>query len=165
MPSSRQARMTRTAISPRLAIRIFWSTGPYPGAVSASAATPSSGSGWPEPFAVTWVEETGSTNADLVAAARAGASAGTVLVADHQTAGRGRLDRTWQAPPGASLLLSVLFRVDLPVADAHLLTTAVGVSAVDACQELTEVQARLKWPNDIVVDAGSSTVRKLGGIL
>jgi BirA family transcriptional regulator, biotin operon repressor / biotin---[acetyl-CoA-carboxylase] ligase len=112
-----------------------------------------------------WVDETGSTNRDLLDLAAAGAADGTVLVADHQTAGRGRLDRVWHAPPGGSLLVSVLFRLGLPVADSHLLTTAVGVSAVEACREVAEVPALLKWPNDVVVDAGFPTVRKLGGIL
>ena len=54
------------------------------------------------------VNQTGSTNADLLAAARSGAAAGTVLVAEEQTAGRGRLDRSWQSEPGASLTFSVL---------------------------------------------------------
>ena len=57
---------------------------------------------------VRWVAETGSTNADLLALATAGRPEGTVLVADHQTAGRGRLSRVWTAPPGSSILLSVL---------------------------------------------------------
>ena len=59
---------------------------------------------------VRWVAETGSTNADVLALARDGGREGIVLVADHQTAGRGRLGRTWEAPPGASLLVSVLLR-------------------------------------------------------
>ena len=112
-----------------------------------------------------WVAETGSTNRDLLDLAAAAAPDGTVLVADHQTSGRGRLDRSWHAPPGGSLLVSVLFRLGLPVADSHLLTTAVGVSAVEACRNLTPVAAHLKWPNDVVVDLGGSGVRKLGGIL
>jgi len=74
-----------------------------------------------------WVAETGSTNRDLLDLAAAAAPDGTVLVADHQTSGRGRLDRSWHAPPGGSLLVSVLFRLGLPVADSHLLTTAVGL--------------------------------------
>lgn len=112
-----------------------------------------------------WVAETGSTNRDLLDLAAGAASDGTVLVADHQTSGRGRLDRSWHAPPGGSLLVSVLFRLGLPVADSHLLTTAVGVSAVEACRNLTPVAAQLKWPNDVVVDLGGAGVRKLGGIL
>ena len=65
---------------------------------------------------VRWITETGSTNADLLAAAAEGAPEGVVLVADHQSAGRGRLDRTWVAPAGSSLLVSVLLR---PQQDRH----------------------------------------------
>src|SRR5690606_30507385 len=79
---------------------------------------------------VEWVDETGSTNADLLEAARAGAPE-QVLVADPQTAGRGRLGRSWHSPPGTSLTFSVLVRPDLPVADGHLLTSALAVSAID----------------------------------
>ncbi|HEY6530663.1 MAG TPA: hypothetical protein VIY72_00060, partial [Acidimicrobiales bacterium] len=64
------------------------------------------------------VAETGSTNADLLAAAAAGEPADLVLVADHQTAGHGRLGREWTAPPGSSLLVSVLLRPDLAPGDA-----------------------------------------------
>ena len=60
---------------------------------------------------VRWVGSTGSTNTDAMALARDGEPEGIVLVADHQAAGRGRLGRTWQAPPGASLLVSVLLRL------------------------------------------------------
>ncbi|OWY61991.1 biotin--[acetyl-CoA-carboxylase] ligase [cyanobacterium TDX16] len=118
---------------------------------------------------VEWVGETGSTNADLLARARAGASDGLVLVADHQAAGRGRLGRSWEAPPGASLLVSVLLRPDVPLARAHLLTVALGLAAVEALEELAEVPAALKWPNDVVVpdsQVGDGPIdRKLGGIL
>ena len=65
---------------------------------------------------VRWVAETGSTNADALELARQGEAEGVVLVADHQTAGRGRLGRTWQAPPGASLLCTVLLRPPAAVA-------------------------------------------------
>src|SRR5262249_9172267 len=96
---------------------------------------------------VRWVDETGSTNADLTAAARAGACDGTVLVADHQTAGRGRADRVWTAPPGSSLLLSVLLRPS--AAFAPFAGMAVGVAATDGIAAATGVQVRLKWPNDL----------------
>ncbi len=107
------------------------------------------------------VAETGSTNSDLLVAARDGGPE-RVLVADHQTAGRGRLDRAWEAPPGASLLMSVLVRPPFPDGDVHLLPTALGVAAVDAVRELAAVPVGLKWPNDIV-DPQSD--RKLGGLL
>src|SRR4051812_41108849 len=87
-------------------------------------------------FDVRRVDETGSTNADLLAAAARGEREGAVLVADHQTAGRGRLGRTWEAPPGASLLLSILLRPDLAIDDAHAVTAAVGLAARAACAEV-----------------------------
>jgi len=111
---------------------------------------------------VRWVAETGSTNRDLLDLARAGAPDGIVLVADHQTAGRGRLDRTWVAPPGASLLASVLVRPRLDPADAPLLTVAMALSVADA-DVARPARARLKWPNDVVVDG--EPPRKLAGIL
>lgn len=107
---------------------------------------------------VRWVAETGSTNADALALARDGAPEGVVLVADHQRAGRGRLGRTWTAPPGASLLTTVLLRPPAGVADAATLAAALAMAeAVEAC---TGVRALLKWPNDLVVDG-----RKLAGVL
>jgi BirA family biotin operon repressor/biotin-[acetyl-CoA-carboxylase] ligase len=108
---------------------------------------------------VTWVEETGSTNADLMAAARAGAPNGTVLVADHQTAGRGRLGRTWRAPPGSALLCSILLR-PAPEAVLHGAVWAVALAARQAVSELAGVEPDLKWPNDLL-----SGGRKLAGVL
>ena len=102
--------------------------------------------------------ETGSTNADAAALARAGAPEGVVLVADHQTAGRGRLGRSWVAPPGASLLTTVLLRPR--VADADLVLPAVATAMAAAVAVCTGVDARLKWPNDLTVDD-----RKLAGVL
>jgi BirA family biotin operon repressor/biotin-[acetyl-CoA-carboxylase] ligase len=101
-----------------------------------------------------------STNTALLAAGRDGAAEGLVYVADHQTAGRGRLDRRWEAPPGSSLLVSVLLRPSIAPADAHWVTAVVGLAASDACASVAGFAARLKWPNDLVVDD-----RKLGGIL
>lgn len=112
------------------------------------------------------VAETGSTNADLLARARVGEPDGTVLVADHQTAGRGRLGRTWEAPPGSSLLVSLLVRPGPPAGQAHLLTVALGLAALDALEEVAGLRAWLKWPNDLVVpDDRGGADRKLGGIL
>ena len=105
-----------------------------------------------------WVAETGSTNTDLLEAVAAGAPDRTVLVTDHQTAGRGRLDRRWDAPPGANLLVTVLLRaVPEPPSD---LTRRVGVAAADAARALTGADVRLKWPNDLLLGD-----RKLAGIL
>jgi BirA family biotin operon repressor/biotin-[acetyl-CoA-carboxylase] ligase len=107
---------------------------------------------------VTVVDETGSTNADLLDAASHGAPDRSVLMARHQTAGRGRLERTWEAPPGSNLLVSVLFR-QLPP-HVHQLTQRVALAACAACQALTGVNPQLKWPNDLVIGDA-----KLGGIL
>ena len=104
------------------------------------------------------VLETGSTNADLLEQAESGAANGTVLRADFQTAGRGRLGRDWQAPPGANLLVSLLFRV-VPE-HVHALTQMVALAASRAAARTTGVQSELKWPNDLLVGN-----RKLAGVL
>ena len=114
---------------------------------------------------VRWVAETGSTNRDLLDAAAEGAREGLVLIADHQTAGRGRLDRSWIAPAGASLLVSALLRPAVGSEDLFLLTLACGLAAVDAIEAIAGVRPGLKWPNDLVVAAGPLADRKLGGIL
>ena len=111
-------------------------------------------------YQVEWVSETGSTNADLLAAARRGPETNRVLVADHQSAGRGRRGRTWEATPQSSLLFSVLTRPEIPIAAAHLVTTALAMGAVEACDSLVGVRPGLKWPNDLVVED-----RKLAGVL
>lgn len=106
------------------------------------------------------VPETGSTNADLLAEAAAGAPHRSVLFTDHQTAGRGRLDRRWDAPPGANLLVSFLFRDGREGASPVELMRRIALAAVDAVAEVAGVHARLKWPNDVLVDG-----RKLAGLL
>ena len=111
-------------------------------------------------YQVEWVSETGSTNADLLAAARRGSETNRVLVADYQSAGRGRRGRTWEAAPESSLLFSVLSRPEIPVAGAHLVTTALALGALEACDSLAGVRPGLKWPNDLVVED-----RKLAGVL
>ena len=107
---------------------------------------------------VTWVAETGSTNADVLALARAGAPEGTAVVADHQTAGRGRLGRRWQAPAGSSLLVTVLLRP--PPDEVEAATTVAALAMAEAVEASTGVRALLKWPNDLTVDD-----RKLAGVL
>jgi BirA family transcriptional regulator, biotin operon repressor / biotin---[acetyl-CoA-carboxylase] ligase len=111
---------------------------------------------------IRWVAETGSTNADALALARDGAPEGLVLVADHQTAGRGRRDRVWVAPPAGSLLVSVLLRPPAPVAGA--VTMAVAVALAAAVEQVAGVSAVLKWPNDLVVETAAGE-RKLAGLL
>jgi BirA family biotin operon repressor/biotin-[acetyl-CoA-carboxylase] ligase len=107
------------------------------------------------------VAETGSTNADVAALARNGAAEGTVVVADHQVAGRGRMDRTWDSPAGTSLTVSYLLRpAGVPPARWPWLPLLVGVAVTAAVRALTSVDAVLKWPNDVLVGD-----RKLAGIL
>src|SRR6516165_2897416 len=89
-----------------------------------------------------------STNRYLLECAAAGAPEGVVAVADEQTAGRGRLGRSWIAPPRAALLVSVLLRPQLPVERVHLVTLAGALAALDA---LPDAGAQLKWPNDVVI--------------
>ena len=104
---------------------------------------------------------TGSTNADLLARAAAGAPEGTVLAAEEQRSGRGRMGRAWVSPPRSALTFSVLLR-PLPVPPARLgwLPLLTGVAVTSAVRAVTAVDAQLKWPNDVLVRAA-----KLAGIL
>ncbi len=155
--------MTRTAISPRLAISTLENT-LYGGRVDLDRARFGlSGSRF---SAIDWVADIGSTNATLLERARTGAPE-QVLGADHQTAGRGRLGRVWQAPSGASILCSILVRPDVAPGESQSLTAALGLAAADACSTVSGFDPGLKWPNDLVaVGAGADgTDRKLAGIL
>jgi BirA family biotin operon repressor/biotin-[acetyl-CoA-carboxylase] ligase len=107
------------------------------------------------------VPETGSTNAALVAAAGEESPEGAVLVAEHQVAGRGRLDRVWTSPPRAGITVSFLLRPDVPAARRGWLPLLTGVALAEAVGEVTGVRASLKWPNDLLAGDG----RKLAGIL
>lgn len=107
-----------------------------------------------------YLPETGSTNDELRRLARAGAPEGTLVIADYQSAGRGRFDRHWTAPPGSSLLMSLLFRPDLAPRQVQRLTMICGLAIADSIEAETGLHVGLKWPNDIVVRGG-----KAGGIL
>jgi BirA family biotin operon repressor/biotin-[acetyl-CoA-carboxylase] ligase len=104
--------------------------------------------------------EIGSTNIEAVRLAREGAPDGTLVIADSQSAGKGRLGRQWFAPPGSALLFSLLLRPPLAPALAQRATMVCTLGAMRAIVALSGVPARIKWPNDLVV-AG----RKLGGVL
>jgi BirA family biotin operon repressor/biotin-[acetyl-CoA-carboxylase] ligase len=112
------------------------------------------------------VQRTGSTNSDLVARAAAGkAAAGAVLVAEEQTAGRGRLDRQWTAPPRSGLFFSVLLRpTEVPVARWGWIPLLTGVAVATGLSRAAGVDTALKWPNDLLVTVGGEE-RKAGGIL
>ncbi len=102
-----------------------------------------------------------STNRYLLEEARAGAPEGVVVVAGHQTAGRGRLDRRWEAPAGTNLLVSILLRPDLPPDQRHLAAAVVALAAAEAAEDLTDLRLDLKWPNDLLAPDG----RKVAGVL
>ena len=107
------------------------------------------------------VAGTASTNADLAAAARSGAAEGAVLVAEEQSAGRGRLGRVWQSPPRAGIAASVLLRpAGVPASRYGWLPLLAGVALVESVRDLAAVEAVLKWPNDLLIDE-----RKCAGIL
>ena len=104
------------------------------------------------------LDETASTNDRGRELALGGAPHGTVVVAERQTAGRGRQGRTWTAPPGRALTLSVLARME--PARMELLSLAVALAVCHACEETAAVECTVKWPNDVWIDG-----RKVAGIL
>ncbi len=101
-----------------------------------------------------------STNSQLLTLSQAGAPHGVVVVADHQVRGRGRMNRSWLAPAGTSLLVSVLLRIELSVDQLHLAGMVMGLAVADACQVAAGVTLWLKWPNDV-----TDGQRKLAGVL
>jgi len=115
-------------------------------------------------------QSTGSTNADVAAAARDGAPEGLVIVADEQTAGRGRLDRVWTSPPAAGIAVSLLLRpgtadqergrAPVPVGRYGHLPLLAGVALAESVSRLSLRDAELKWPNDLLIDD-----RKCAGLL
>jgi len=107
------------------------------------------------PWRVRLLAETGSTNSDVAEAARLGEAEGLVVIAEHQTAGRGRRDRTWMSTPRAGLWLSVLLRPAVDVARWGWLPLLTGVALAD-----TVPGSRLKWPNDLLLNGA-----KAAGIL
>ena len=109
---------------------------------------------------VLYFPRTGSTNDVAHAEAATGALDGLLVIADEQTAGRGRLDRRWWAPPGSSLLMSLLLRPPLPPNQAGQLTMCLGLAAIEGIEAVTGLRPALKWPNDLLLNG-----RKLGGML
>ncbi|HEY9784561.1 MAG TPA: biotin--[acetyl-CoA-carboxylase] ligase [Candidatus Obscuribacterales bacterium] len=102
----------------------------------------------------------GSTNTRAAELASEGAPEGVFVVARQQTAGRGRLGRTWVSPPDAGLYISVILRPTTPPYKLPVITLACGVAAAEAIASVSRVRVGLKWVNDLIVDG-----RKLGGIL
>ena len=108
-----------------------------------------------------YLERTGSTNDVLREMADQGAPEGAIVVADEQTAGRGRMGRVWAAPPRSSLLLSALFRPALPPEHVYRLVMVCGLAAAEACEEEEGIgRVDVKWPNDLQISG-----KKLAGVL
>jgi len=113
---------------------------------------------------ITWrvehFEEINSTNTYVSVKAKEGASEGLVALADYQSAGRGRLDRTWEAPPRSALMCSILLSPPMAPDEMQLVVAAVALSARSALGALCSVYPQLKWPNDLIVDD-----KKIAGLL
>ncbi|MEZ5380521.1 MAG: biotin--[acetyl-CoA-carboxylase] ligase [Microthrixaceae bacterium] len=112
--------------------------------------------------------ETDSTNTlvrTLVEELPAGSPPRAVAVADRQVAGRGRLDRRWESPVGATLMMSVAHEVPLDTELLGALPLAMGLGALEAIDEVTGQALGLKWPNDLVAAHPDGTMAKVGGIL
>lgn len=111
-------------------------------------------------WSVHCLSETGSTNQDLRKMAEQGAAEGTVLVADQQSAGRGRLGRRWESPAGVNLYCSILLRPQIPPQQAPQMTFLSAVATAEAMIETFHLPVRVKWPNDLLVGG-----RKIAGML
>jgi BirA family biotin operon repressor/biotin-[acetyl-CoA-carboxylase] ligase len=168
MPRSRHVRAIRIAISPRLAIRSFCframtghdiASGVGEVAVDRGTlerAAAAAGSTAP----VRWDDVTTSTNETAMRLASEGAPAWTLVAAGHQTRGRGRAGRTWADRSGRALLLSVVLRPALDAERLGLVSLATGAAMADAISRVAGLDARCKWPNDLLVDGA-----KVGGVL
>ena len=111
---------------------------------------------------IEWHDSIGSTMTRAAELAHIGAVSGTVVAAHHQTAGQGRLGRTWHSPPRTGLYFTQILRPDLPPTELPVVTLALGVAVADALQMFASLAVDLRWPNDVLT-LGSG--RKLAGIL
>ncbi len=102
----------------------------------------------------------GSTNAEAMRLAAAGAPEGTLVIADEQTAGRGRAGRRWLTPPGSGLAASLVLRPELPGSQIGHLALLGGVATAQAIESLCKLRPQLKWPNDVWINE-----KKVAGIL
>jgi BirA family biotin operon repressor/biotin-[acetyl-CoA-carboxylase] ligase len=162
-------RITRTAISPRFAIKTFGflAIGVSCGIRSAEGSVVRSELDLERALAAAglraparWEEVTGSTNETAYELASDGAPEWTLVAAGHQTAGRGRLGRAWEDVAGGALLCSIVLRPSVPPGDAGLLTLLAGAAWAETAREVAGVDAMAKWPNDLLVNEA-----KAGGVL
>jgi BirA family transcriptional regulator, biotin operon repressor / biotin---[acetyl-CoA-carboxylase] ligase len=107
-----------------------------------------------------YFDEVGSTQKVAAEMVEAGAASGTVVIADQQTAGRGRLGRSWHSPPGKNLYATVILRPKMPIAEVPRLSLVAGVAAAEAIATVAPRMVALKWPNDVWLKG-----RKAGGII
>lgn len=107
-----------------------------------------------------WLKETDSTNEEIKRRAAEGAPDGLWIVADKQTAGRGRRGRSWESADEGNLYMSLLLRPAIPKENAAMITLVMALSVAEAISEMTGLEVKIKWPNDIVIDG-----KKAVGIL
>ncbi len=105
-------------------------------------------------------KEVGSTNDIAVSLAEKGHPHGTIVIAESQSKGKGRLGRRWHSPPGSNIFMSIILRPELPPYDVTIMTFLSAVSCARAIRKETGVDVRIKWPNDLMASG-----RKMGGIL
>ena len=130
--------------------------------LSAEAITRALGGRETGPFGrqIHYAPQVGSTNDIAKELAAQGAPEGALVITDEQTEGRGRMGRRWLAPPNTSLLMSLIFRPDLPPDEANRLVMTVGLAAAEAIEAQTELTVNVKWPNDLLISGA-----KVAGIL
>lgn len=109
---------------------------------------------------VVYYEETDSTNVRVRQLAKEGAAHGTLVVADRQNDGKGRRGRNWDSPAGKNIYMTLLLRPEMEAAAAPMLTLVMAFSAAEAIEEKEGLQAKIKWPNDLVIGT-----KKICGIL
>jgi BirA family biotin operon repressor/biotin-[acetyl-CoA-carboxylase] ligase len=109
---------------------------------------------------IVYHETIDSTNTLAMKLAEDGSPHGTVVIADTQMKGKGRLGRTWVSPPKSNIYMSIIIRPDIEPKDATLLTIMAAIACADAIKDKTGLDVKIKWPNDLMVSE-----KKLGGIL
>lgn len=134
-----------------------YTLGAVPDRISATEVAPHLTGTW---RTVVWHAEIDSTQRVARELARDGASEGTMVVAEAQSGGRGRLGRSWHSPPGVNLYASIILRPPLPPPSVPQVALVAGLAVADAIAATTGLAPRLKWPNDVLVDG-----RKVAGIL